>query len=58
MPKQGARLIMEQNIKTKPKQTLGKSEEMEKFDKYILGLRSMQNVDFIFRKHRNRLYYS
>lgn len=46
---------MEQNIKTNPKQTLWKSDEMEKFDKYILGLKSMQNVDFIFRKHVNKI---
>lgn len=43
---------MEQNIKTKPKQTW-KSHEMENLNKYILRLRSMQNRVQIFAETRN-----
>lgn len=40
MQKQGARLIMEENVKTKPKQMLWQGYKMENLDKYILRLKS------------------
>lgn len=46
MHKQGARLVVEQNIKSKPKQTLLKNLKMDNLDTYILRMGNIQNMLF------------
>lgn len=46
MHKRGARLVVEQNIKSKPKQTLLKNLKMDNLDTYILRMGNIQNMLF------------